>query len=269
MNNKKRIIFVLVSIAIVLLIGYIVFRGSYLETLELGENYISVFWQNLRYTLIALMLNFAIIFLLFYITNRIIKSGLKDFFEKENKKMPKLINKSISLILAIIISALTSNLILEKALAFIHSSQFGKTDPIFNLDIGYFIFQKPFIELVFGYILVALGIITVYAIIYYIICFNKFFDGIDIKSLKTSKPIKQLTKIIMIFAVFLAGLIFFETQNIETEKFMTIQDSTASYSIYGAGLADVTIKLWGYRILSAIIIISVYMAIKAYKARKN
>ena len=267
MKNKKRIIFVLISIVIAIFISYIIFRGSYLEILEIGEDYIGVFWQNLRYTLITLIVNFIIIYLLFYIANKLIKSGLKDFFDKENKKMPKLINKSISFGVAIILSAFTSNIILEKALLFIHSSQFGKVDPIFNLDIGYFIFQKPFMELVLWYILIAIGIITAYAVTYYIICFNKFFDGIDIKSLKTSKPVKQLTKIIMLFAIILSCLIFLKTQNIETEKFMVLEDGS-SYSINGAGLADITIKLWGYRILSLVIIVSVYMAIRAFKTRK-
>lgn len=267
MSSKKRIIFVLISMVIAILVSYIVFRGSYLEILEIGEDYIGVFWQNLRYMLITLIVNFIIIYLIFYVANKIIKSGLKDFFEKENKKMPKLINKSISFIIAIITSAVTSNIILEKALLFINSSQFGKTDPVFNLDIGYFIFQKPFMELVLWYALIAVGLITIYAVTYYIICFNKFFDGIDIKSLKTSKPVKQLTRIIMIFAIILACLMFLKTQNIETEKFMVLEDSS-SYSIYGAGLSDITVKLWGYRILSLVIIVSVYMAIRAFKARK-
>lgn len=267
MSSKKRIIFVLISMVIAILVSYIAFRGNYLEILEIGEDYIGVFWQNLKYMLITLIVNFIIIYLLFYIANKIIKSGLKEFFQKENKKMPKLINKSISFIIAIIISAFTSNIILEKALLFLNSSQFGKTDPVFNLDIGYFIFQKPFIELVLWYALIAIGLITIYAVTYYIICFNKFFDGIDIKSLKTSKPVKQLTIIIMIFAIILACLIFLKTQNIETEKFMVLEDSS-SYSIYGAGLSDITVKLWGYRILSLVIIVSVYMAIRAFKARK-
>ena len=268
MKNKKRIIFVLFSIVLSLIIAYIIFRGTYLETLEIGENYISIYWQNIKYMSITLLINFILTYLLFYITNKLIKRGLKEFFEAENKKIPRLINKSISFVIAIIASSITSNLILEKALLFINNSQFGKTDPIFNLDIGYFIFQKPFIEFILFYILIALAIVTVYAIIYCIICFNKFFDGIDIKNLRNSKLLKYLTTIIMIFVIFLACLIFISTYSIETDRFIVLQENTSQYSLYGAGTLDVTIKLWGYRILSLITIISVYKAIKAFK-KKN
>lgn len=268
-KDKKRVIFVLIVALIAGIVAYVAFRGSYLETLEIGENYINVFWQNVRYTTITLVANFIIIFLLFYFTNNRIKNGLKEFFEQENKKMPKLINKSISFIIAIIVSACTSSFIKEKLMLFINSRQFGKVDPIFGLDVGYFVFQKPFIELVLWYILTALAAITIYMVVYYIICFNRFFDGVDRKTLRNSKLIKQLMKIIMIFAIFLSCLVLIKTQDITTDKFLTLEDDSSTYSLYGAGFTDVTIKLWGYRILCAVIIISVYSAIRAFKQGKT
>lgn len=264
-KEKKRVIFVLLVTLITAIVAYVIFRGNYLETLEIGENYINVFWQNVRYTTITLVVNFLIVFLLFYFTNHRIKKGLKEFFEQENKKMPKLINKSISFIIAIIVSALTSGVILEKLMLFVNSRQFGRVDSIFGMDIGYFIFQKPFIELVLWYILIALAASTIYMVVYYIICFNRFFDGVDRKTLKNSKLIKQLTTTVMVFAIFLAALVFVTTQDIATDKFLTLEDNSSTYSLYGAGYSDVTIKLWGYRILCLVIIISVRAGIKAFK----
>lgn len=269
MKNKKRIIFVLVTFMLVLLVTYIIFRGNYLEKLELGEQYVGVFWQNLKYMSITLIVNFIFVYLVFYIANKLIKFGLKDFFAKDNKEMPRLMNKSISFVIAILISAISSNIILEKALLFFNSSQFGKIDPIFNQDIGYFIFQKPFIEFILVYLMIILFAVIVYAFIYYIICFNRFLDGVDIKNLKTTRPVKQLIKAIFLFSVLLAIFVLFKTQNIELERFVTLEEGTSSYSLYGAGLADVTIKLWGYRFLSFIMVISVFIAAKAYTKRKN
>jgi len=92
-----------------------------------------------------------------------------------------------------------------------------------------------------------------------------FFDGVDRKTLKNSKLLKQITSFIFILSILLGIMIFFSTQNIGTERFMTIKDDTSSYYLYGAGFTDVTVKLWGYRILSIVIIVSVYFAIKAFK----
>ena len=43
-KTKKWV--VLIFLALVLIVTYVNYRGEYLEILELGENYLSIFWQN-------------------------------------------------------------------------------------------------------------------------------------------------------------------------------------------------------------------------------
>ena len=268
-KNRKRLFAVLGVLLVAIIVAYILFRGSYLEMLEIGENYTEVYWQNIKYMSTTLITNFALIYMMMYITNRSIKKGLKEFFEQENKKMPKFLNKSIAFISAIIISACTSSFILEKAMLCFNSAQFGINDPIFGIDIGYFIFQKPFIELAFWYFIILAIALLIYKAVYYITTFNLFFDGVDKKAVKNSKLIKQITNGVLVLAILLAGLILLEVQDIGISKFITLRDESTSYSLFGAGFVDVNIKVWGYRILSAIIIISVYMGIKAFKQDKT
>lgn len=45
---RKRFFVVVIVAIIAIIVAYIAFRGTYLETKEIGENYISVFWQNIR-----------------------------------------------------------------------------------------------------------------------------------------------------------------------------------------------------------------------------
>ena len=105
--------------------------------------------------------------------------------------------------------------------------------------------------------------------IYYIVSFNMFFDGVDRKTLKNSVIIKQLTTFAMIITLLLAALVFVKTQDIGTEKFLTLKNEETSYSLYGAGLTDVIIKLWGYRILALVMIFSIYRGIQNFKQGKN
>lgn len=268
-KSKKRMIIVSIVFVIALIVAYVLFRGTYLETIEIGEQYISVFWQNIKYTTITFIINFLTIYFMIYITNTKIKKGLKEFFVQENKEMPKLVNKSIAFVGALLISAITSNIILQKAMLCFNNAQFGMQDPIFGLDIGYFIFQKPFIELMLWYFGIAMIALLIYTVVYYITTFNIFFDGVDRKTLKNSKLIKQITSFVFVVAILLACLVFLKTQDIGTEKFITLKDSETSYSLYGAGFTDVTVKLWGYRILSVVIIASVYIAIKAFREGKT
>ncbi len=268
-KSKKRFFIVIAVAFIALIVAYVMFRGTYLETLEIGEKYITAFWQNIKYAAITVIINFGIIYFMFYITNIRIRNGLKEFFDQENKEMPKLLNKSISFIIAIIVSAATSSFIMEKLLLCFNSAQFGIQDPIFGMDIGYFVFQKPFIELVIWYFMAIMVALLIYMAIYYIVSFNMFFDGVDRKTLKNSVIIKQLTTFAMIITLLLAALVFVKTQDIGTEKFLTLKNEETSYSLYGAGLTDVIIKLWGYRILAVVMIFSIYRGIQNFKQGKN
>ena len=182
--------------------------------------------------------------------------------------MPKLPNKSISFIISVLVSAITTEIILNQYMLFTNATWFGINDPVFGMDIGYFMFQKPFIETILSYLILLIIGLTIYTVIYYIIVFNICFDGIDRETLKKSKLLKQLFTNIKILAILLAGFVFLKTQNIGFDKFLNLQEDTI-YSIYGAGVTDITIKLWGYRILPFLIIISVFMAIRAFNNGKT
>lgn len=219
-QKKKRNIIVLIAGIVALIVAYVLFRGTYLETLEIGENYIDIFWQNVKNISITLVVNFLSLYSMIYFTTNKIKNTLKEFFKAENKPMPKLPNKSIAFILGIIISSVTSKFILGKLLLCFNSTLFGIQDPVFGYDIGYFIFQKPFIELVITYLLIAVVAMVVYSAIYYIITFNFCFEGIDRQTLKKSSILKQLIKYIRILAILIAGVVYVKTRRCRCTKIL-------------------------------------------------
>lgn len=264
-QNKIRKTIVTIVLILAAIILYIIERGQYLEIKEIGENYLPIFWQNLRNISITAILNFIIVFTVIYISTSKIKNGLKTFFEDEKKAMPKLPQKSIAFIIATIVTIATSGYILQKALPCFYNTQFVATDPVFGLDIGYFVFIWPFLELITMYALVAIIAATVYMAIYYLIVFNVYFDGISRESVKKSNIEKQalsnLKKIIVLFTI----LILLLTQNIGVQKFIVLSDEqTENYSIFGAGITETTIRLWGYVGLSIIMVLSVFKAIKEF-----
>ena len=178
-KSKTRMLLVLLFLVVVAIIGYIALRGQYLELLEIGENYTSVFWQNLTYKSVAFGISFVILFIIIYLTNKGIKKELKPFFDAEKRQIPKLLNKSLALVVSIIGSTIIMNVFTENAMLFVNSTQFGIGDPIFSLDIGYFIFQKPFIEMILMLLISITICVLIYSVIYYIVTFNVCFDGIE------------------------------------------------------------------------------------------
>ena len=156
----------------------------------------------------------------------------------------------------------------ENAMLFVNSTQFGIGDPIFSLDIGYFIFQKPFIEMILMLLISITICVLIYSVIYYIVTFNVCFDGIDRNTLKQSNLVNKIFKYIKIVVVFLGVYIIFKTQDLGIDQSVTLQDDDST-RIYGAGLTSVTIKLWGYIIFAILMVVAVFKAIKFFKEKKT
>ena len=265
-NNRTRMMLVLLFIAIFAVISYIQLRGSYLEYQEIGEQYIQIFYTNLIYKYAIMAVNFVILYFIIYMTNRGIKKGLTPFFEKENKKIQKLPNKSLSLVISAIVSIIVSAVFMQKIMLAINNTSFGTQDPIFNLDISYYMFIKPILEAAILYFIFTVVGLTLYMALYYVIVFNMYFDGIDGKMLKQSLFMKKLTRNIMLLAIGIALITVLNTQNIMQGKILTVDEDI---EIIGAGITEATIKLWGYVIFAFIIVIFAYRAIKAFKEEKT
>ena len=264
MKIKKRVIFVNLFILLFAIYSYINIRGEYLQILEIGEKYVEIFKHNLMQRIYVFAISFVIIYMLTYITTRFIKKGIKQFFIAEKREMPKLPNKSISLAFAAIAGLIFSSIITETAILAVNRAYFVETEPVFNLDIGYYIFQKPFIESVLYSFIVVMAIMCIYIIIYYVLSFHKFFhDGIDMELLRKNTFIKQILLNLFLIILAIAALSILMVQDIVLGKFTTTTNGT---SLYGAGFIDVTIKKWGYILLAIFIIITGIRALrKAHK----
>lgn len=267
-SKNIKVILVIAFIIIFFLVTFISLRGSYLEYKELGENYIQIFYTNLRYKYLIMAINFVVVFILIYFTNRGIKKGLKSFFEQDKIKMPRLPNKSIALIIAAIVSVIFSNQILEKILTVTGNTTFATTDPIFNLDISYYLFLKPVIEFFIEYFIALIVGLTIYMIAYYIITFNIYCDGVDRELLKKSLFFKKILRNIILLSIAIALLNIVQTQNIVLEKFLTLNNSDKT-ELIGAGFIESTIKLVGEVIFSILIIIVACKVVKYFKKEQS
>ena len=151
MEKKKiftiRRILVSLFLVVFAIIAYINFRGSYLEYKELGESYLHTFLTKQKYQCSVMGINFILIYFIMYFAGRSIKKGLKVFFEQEKKEMPKLPNKSISLIVALIESLFVGAIFTPNIILCISNTSFGENDLIFNLDVSFFMFIEPLLYL--------------------------------------------------------------------------------------------------------------------------
>ena len=265
-KHSKRRIGVILFVILLGIIFYISMRGSYLEYKELGENFVSVLSTNLKYKYTIMAINFVILFIVMYFVNRGIAKGLKVFFDEEKQQMPKLPNKSISLIVASIVSIIVSKIFTPKIILYASNVSFGEADPIFNLDISFYMFIEPLLKMLMLYIIaIFLGLI-IYSAIYYILVFNKYFDGINRETLKKSYLIKHIIRYTRYIAIFFAIHTLVSTFDIVFDKFITTE---SGIELIGAGITNVTIRLWGNVLFAIVIVFSIYRATMHFKASEN
>ena len=204
---RKKIV-VIVSI-IAAIIAYISIRGSYLEMQEVGKEYLMVFWRNTAYTSLTFIANFIL---------------LKVFFDEEKKEVPRFPNKSVSFIIALIVSTISTPMMIKKMLLCFSGSKFGIKDPVFNLDVSLMVFVKPFVEFILIYIIVIILATLAYAILYSIIILNKSFNGISRETITKCDLPGRIASRVKLLSV-LAGLfvVVFMIMGIGNEKFMGIR----------------------------------------------
>ena len=255
-ESIKRII-VIIFIVLIAIFTFISTRGSFLEYKELGEKYVSIFKTNLTYRYTIMAINFLVTFTIMFFTNRGIKKGLKVFFDEEKKEMPKLFNKSISLVIAVISSIVVGIVFTPKVILYASNVSFEKTDLIFNLDISFYMFLEPLIKMGLIYIMIILAFLIVYSMIYYILVFNKYFEGIDKETLKNSFLVKHIIKHTRFLSIVFAIYTLIGTLDIVFSGFIT---TSSKLQLTGAGVTDVTIKIVGNIIFSILIVISIFMA---------
>ena len=266
MKNKTKIeirnILVIIVIAITAIVAFINNRAAYLKIKEIGEQYVSIFLSDFYRQIGMFVCAFVFAYLIFYINNKFIKRGLKKFAVENEVELPKLPNKSASLIAGIFSGVLANKFLYKSFLMMSNAAWFGISDPVFGKDIGTYMFIYPFVKSLIIFLIVFFLILIIYTAIYYVISINLCFkDGVNFQSLKKNTFVKQIQIIVIIFTILISTYIMFIAQDIQTGEMISIKDEKET-TLIGAGLSDVSIKLWGYRILAIVVFISVVWILK-------
>lgn len=147
LNSKKSVIsMAILALAAIILVFCANLYFDYNAYKEIGENFLEVFFTNLKVKIIFQVLSFALVLLISYISVFVLMKNLTKVdssFDFLNKKYIIIIG---ALVLSGIVSSIMQIALHEKFLLFANSTYTGVSDPIFNKDIGYYLFKRPFYE---------------------------------------------------------------------------------------------------------------------------
>lgn len=258
-NEKKKRNYTGLFVTILTIISLLLVAGllfgiftEYLQVKEIGENYTDVFWINFNVKIATQLASFIFVFVIFVVSTLVIRKNIlvkNNTLEFLKKTTPILL---LSFIISFFASTLIRDTVYTRYLLFANSIPFEQTDPIFGQNIGYYIFERPFlislIESVSGIWLFQ----TIYTLVLYVVLY-------------LSNGYRTVTEIIyekriMIHNVI--NIVVYFLMNAATYKFKAedVLYSTIG-EVLGAGYTDIMVWLKYYRVAPILLLVIVVATI--------
>ncbi|MGE5473720.1 MAG: UPF0182 family protein [Ignavibacteriales bacterium] len=245
---------ILLVLILIILAGVIEFNFELKQYQEIGNQYTDIFWINVVASSISMIICFLFIFICFFITNFIIIRRIKRFFIEENLQPTKLPNFWLAFGIALVGSFFTKDYLAHNALIYFNAEMFNSSlyrDPIFLKNLGYYLFQRPFIIAVSDFVSGTILAAIIYTLGYYVLAFGSIFNAIEITSLRKNGVILHN---LINFAIFFILKVFsysFNTENI-------LYSNNGNF--FGADFTQVNIWLKIYTIAPFILFIVIVTA---------
>lgn len=261
---KKKIILVITVLIIICalifsdkIINFIINVQWYIEV-----DYLSIYFTRLTAILKLMIPIFVICYSIIYLYYRSIRKNFitnKMDIKIGDNKIEKVTFTIINFIISFMISFYISSKYWYQILQFQSSSKFNIKDPIFNIDISFYIFKLPLIESLYRIFMSLIVVLVPITIILYFILFtkdkyiygknktNNIFQFNNVKSSITKFAGKQLAIISSIIILMISfGYIL---------KSLNLVYSSKGVS-FGAGYTDSNISLLFFKIIIGISLIS-------------
>ena len=255
----------LITVAIVAVLVLIITIGTgiyfdYNAYKEIGENFLEVFFTNLKVKITFQTLSFLIVFVISYVSIFFLKKNLLKIdstFDFLSKKYTVIV---IALIFSSVVSSIIQITMHEKYLLFASPTFTGTSDPVFNKDIGYFLFLRPFYEALFDtlsgiFAILFIGILILYVFLYARLGINEVGNILNEKNI-------MIHNIINLFSYVLVKV---ATYGISAEEML--YDTSASFT--GAGFTNVTIWKLYYSVIPFVLVLAVICSVILFLKKRR
>lgn len=236
--NKKIVYGALVLLFAIAITGAVNIYWNIIQLNEIG-GFSSVYLTNLTYKAVFFVASFLVIFAALSITTKFVKRNINQHLKSSGLEPFSFPNLPVAAAIALAGAFLSQENLYLKALSFLNSTEFGSRDPIFHHDIGYYIFQRPFLMGVYGFFETLWLFIILFTAAYYLVVLTYSVGNITIQDLKIKSLIRHNLSNVAIFFLIKAFSYKFVKEGILYSNIINLN----GVDINGAGYTDVTIWL--------------------------
>lgn len=259
---RNRIWYIIGLIVLLILIFGGVLSTFYTDWLWFGEvGYRSVFWTKLLSRLklgaLAGILFFAILYLNIWLARRFAPPVLGRYDRNTTReRMSQMASRGFGVLLLVSALILSIFVALEASThwlsyrTFMQGTQFGATDPIFNKDIGFYVFKYGFLRYIYGWLFFTLAVTVIAAaIVHYVDKAIDFLAGTPTFAPHVKAHLSLL----------LAAALFVKAWGYRLDAYNLLYSPAGV--VFGAGYTDVHARLIALYILSVIAVIAGIIAL--------
>ncbi|WP_426350957.1 UPF0182 family protein [Alloiococcus sp. CFN-8] len=258
---KKKYFFMGAFLALIALMVLVFSASEFIINLQWFKDvdYVEMFFIRVVTMLKVILPIFAIAFMGIILYYRCLLKGLPKLKASIEKIISKKVERGIIIALALLIALLFSYSIANKywyiILEFFNSASFNKADPIFNMDISFYVFKLPLIQALYNNLLTIVTLFTIATFIAYIISISKDRIREGFRNKKVINFSGGLSSFLGKQMAVLAALIMIMIAigYMLRSFYLVYSDRGVAY---GANYTDVKVTLIFFRIIIAIGIIS-------------
>lgn len=246
---RRKFSFLLIPVIVLaaLIIAAVVFKNLYLEIIQLDEigGLSSVFWTNIGWKAASFFMGWFVSALALFAAGFVTRRFVRAFRQAHDVNPSGLPVVLPAVGIGFFGGLLISREFYIKALMFLNSTPFGKTDPLFSQDIGYYIFTRPFYISIYSFVSGLAVLVFFYTIAYYILALlgrDQFTIGV------VAADQRIIRHIIINIALFIAVRIFSYRFTREGLLYSSVINNA------GASYTDVNIMLRYYTVAPFLLI---------------
>jgi uncharacterized protein len=249
-------------IAVIVVFAVISLLAGFIIDVEWFKNmgYLSVFFTGLKAKLMIFIPSIVIIFAVIFLYTKYLRSNynkMNNTIEEKSKlKKQNRVIAAVALVISVMMSISFTTSFWYQILEFVNGTSFNVKDPIFNLDVGFFVFKLPLISNVLSILITIVVMMIIVTLAFYgilkattgvsqLIGFREFIRGSE------NPQIKFVAKQLAIFGAML--LLLFAG-----EFYIKMLNLVYSHRgvVFGAGYTDSNIALLMYKVIAVACVIA-------------
>ena len=255
-NKRKTIrsiiamIFAAVVLAIVI-IGAKILVGYY-EIKEIGENFVSVYFTDIIARVVTIFAIFISAFIFAGINTLVLKSKITKVGINNEFVLKKFKGFWMILLASFVFAVMLEGDVHKELLLAFNNVKFNVADPIFFMDIGYYVFNRPVVLSALDIATLLILFTTIYLFVLYASQYLKFGERTFVDMAKENKIVSHIAFNVALLMIVGAFSTYMRAQDVLTSEFA---------GLTGGGFTDINVILNYHRAVPLLVFVVLVLTV--------